>query len=80
VAAADDMVAPPPAGYFAQAHFSHLHDGPQGQAVAAGAQLQLGVQVQGSHLQLSVIGELHWFGWWRGALAAAWGRALERSG
>jgi len=59
VAAADDIVAPPPAGHFAQAHFSHLHDGPQAQALAAGAQVQLGVQVQGSHLQLSVMGELH---------------------
>ena len=66
---------------FAQSQFApHLHDGPQLQALALVAHLQVGVQVQGLHLQVSVIGELLLFGLWRSWDTTRIGWTLERSG
>lgn len=40
----------------------HLHDGPHLQALVSVAHLQVGVQLQGLHLQFAVIAVLHSFG------------------
>ena len=53
------MNAPPRNRQFAQLQFGpHLQDGPQLQTLGLVAQLQIGEQVQGLHLQILAIDEL----------------------
>jgi hypothetical protein len=73
--------APPRCGQFAQAPSGpHLHDGPQLQAFGWEAHVQACAQVQGLHLQVSVIGELLWFGLWSACGTMRIGWTIERSG
>lgn len=73
--------APPPRGQEGQLQETpHLHDGPHLQGVARPAHLQAGVQVQGLHLQVVVIGGLLWSGLRSLCNMPGIGRAIERIG
>lgn len=66
---------------FAQLQFGpHLQDGPHLQTLGLMAHLQIGVQVQGLHLQILVIGRTPLFGLWSSRATREIECMIERSG